>query len=147
MVEDESVAWEKREVTEAMLNKFLAEGLQLNPEQVKLTDLHRLPQHPIYKDKVKINRPIIFKVASVFDKHTIMTRLKMLKDYNQRQQESCPTAPKVYVSEHLPKEMHVQEQLLMPHFKHVRKMKLKTIWMVRNGEYCLLVDDKKANLM
>ena len=92
LVEDESVAWEKREETEAILNKFVTEDLQLNPEQVKLTDLHSLPQHPIYKDKVKINRPIIFKVASIFDKHTIMTRLKMLKDYNQRQQKSCPTS-------------------------------------------------------
>ena len=146
LVEDESVAWEKREETEAILNKFLTEALQLNPGQVKLTDLHRLPQHPIYKDKVKINRPIIFKVASVFDKHTIMTRLKMLKDYNQRQQESCPTAPKVYVSEHLPKEMYEQKKLLMPHFKDARKMKLNTTWMVQNGKYCLIVDDKKVHI-
>ena len=136
LVEDESVAWEKREETEAILNKFLTEALQLNPEQVKLTDLHRLPQHPIYKDKVKINRPIIFKVASVFDKHTIMTRLK----------ESCPTAPKVYVSEHLPKEMYEQKKLRMPHFKGARKLKLKTTWMVQNGEYCLFADDKKVNI-
>ena len=64
LVEDESVAWEKRE-TEAILNKFLTEGLQLNLEQVKLTDLHRLPQHSIYKDKVKINGPIKLKVASI----------------------------------------------------------------------------------
>ena len=146
LVEDESVVWEKREETEAILNKFLTEALQLNPEQLKLTDLHRLPQHPIYKDKVKINCPIIFKVASVFDKHTIMTRLKMLKDYNERQQESCPTAPKVYVSEHLPKEMYEQKKLLMPHFKDARKMKLKTTWMVQNEEYCLFVDDKKVNI-
>ena len=125
----------------------MTEGLQLNPEQVKLTDLHRLPQHPICKDKVKINRPIIFKVASEFDKHTIMTGLKMLKDYNQRQQESCPTVPKVYVSEHLPKEMYEQKKRLIPHFKDARKMKLKTIWIVQNGEYCLFVDDKKSEYL
>ena len=146
LVEDESVAWEKREETEAISNKFLTEALQLNPGQVKLTDLHRLPQHPIYNDKVKINYPIIFKVASVFDKHTIMTRLKMLEDYNQRQQESCPTAPKVYVSNHLPKEMYEQKKLLMPHFKDARKMKLKTTLLVQNGKYCLIVDDKKVNI-
>ena len=74
-----------------------------------------------------------------------MTRLKMLKDYNQ-QQESCPTALKVYVSEHLPKEMYEQKKLSMPLFKDARKMKLKTTWMVQNGEYCLFVDDKKVNI-
>ena len=84
--------------------------------------------------------------ASVFDKHTIMTRLKRLKDYNQQQQESCPTAPKVYVGEHLPKKMYVQKKLLMLHFKDVRKLKLKTTWTVQNGEYCLFVDDEKVNI-
>ena len=75
-----------------------------------------------------------------------MTRLKMLKDYNQRLQESCPTAPKVYVSEHSSKEMYEQNKQLMPHFKDARKMKLKTTRMVQNGEYCLFVDDKKVNI-
>ena len=103
-----------------------------------------LPHHPIYRDKVKINRPIIFKVASLFDKHTIMTRLKMLKDYNQRQHKSCSTAP---ISKHLPKEMYEQKKLLMPHFKHARKMKLKTKWMEQNRDYCHFVDNRKVNLM
>ena len=70
----------------------------------------------------------------------------MLKDYNQRQQESCPTAAKIYASEHLPKEMYEQKKLLMPHFQDARKTKLKTTWMVQNGEYCLFVDDKKVNI-
>ena len=83
----------------------------------------------------------------MFDKHTIMTRLQMLKNYNQRQQKSCSTAPKVYVSEHLPKKMYEQKKPLIPHFKDARKMKLKTTWMVHNGEYCLFVDNKKVNLM
>ena len=34
----------------------------------------------------------------------------------------------------------------MHHFKDVRKMKLKTTWMVQNGKYCQFVDDKKANI-
>ena len=70
----------------------------------------------------------------------------MLKDYNQRQQTNCPTAQKVYVSTHLPKKMYEQKKLLMPHFKDARKMKLKTTWVVQNGEYCLFVDDKKVNI-
>jgi len=32
-----------------------------------------------------------------------MTKLKNLKNYNERLRERCPGAPYVYISEHLPK--------------------------------------------
>jgi len=88
----------KREETETIFNKFLADGLELERQQVQLVDLHRLPQHPVYKSEVKVNRPIIIKVASAYDKHTIMTNLKNLKNYNERLRERDVPVLRMYIS-------------------------------------------------
>ena len=59
--EQSDSAWEKRETTENILRKFLAEGLKIDhPNDISIVDLHRLPQYPLFKNNVKLNRPIIF---------------------------------------------------------------------------------------
>ena len=71
--EDQNNPWENRTITESMLKKFLKDGLQIeNPDQISIIDVHRLPQYPLFKNKVKINRPIIFKLAGNNDKQMIM---------------------------------------------------------------------------
>ena len=58
--EDQNNLWENRATTESMLKKFLKDGLQIeSPDQISSIDVHRLPQYPLFKNKVKINRPII----------------------------------------------------------------------------------------
>ena len=62
--------WETRQLTEKLFRKFVAEGLQIKDKNpIKLADIHRLPQHPIYdSNKRKINRPIIVKLMDIFNK-------------------------------------------------------------------------------
>ena len=39
--------WEKREETVAKLEKFVLDGLKLDPASTNISDIYRLPQHPI----------------------------------------------------------------------------------------------------
>ena len=91
-------AWESREETESVFYKFLSKGIGLNRTYVKLADLHRLTQQPIFEGTVKIDRSIIFKLTNAGDKHAIMSRLKNLKSYNELVKRDDPTAPYVRVS-------------------------------------------------
>ena len=45
--EDEGNAWEKREATVQKFNTFLNDGLNINPDDIELVDIHRLSQYPI----------------------------------------------------------------------------------------------------
>ena len=70
--ENSNSAWETRDETLKILQNFMKEGLNIaNPSQIALADYHRLPREPTYKNKVKINRPIILKVTNAFDKNLI----------------------------------------------------------------------------
>jgi len=62
--------WETHEQAEKLFRKFLTAGLQIeDPNSIKIADIHRLPQHPVYdKNHRKINRSIIIKFMDVFDK-------------------------------------------------------------------------------
>ena len=67
--EEKNNAWETKSTTEIKLNKFLIEGLNIeNVDDLQIFDLHRLPQHPLYRNKTKVNRSIIFKLASNYGK-------------------------------------------------------------------------------
>ena len=75
--------WETRTQTNSIFRNFLTEALQLEKAiDLKVVDVHRLPQHPLKTNGVKVNRPIIFKLANNNDKVMIMQRLKFLKTYN-----------------------------------------------------------------
>ena len=46
-------AWETRQQIERLFRKFVVEGLQIeDPSSIKLADIHRLPQHPVYDSKI-----------------------------------------------------------------------------------------------
>ena len=141
--EEKNVAWEGREKTERLLNEFFTEGLQVNPHEIGIADFHRLPQHPIYRDQKKVDRPIIIQLTTSTDKHKIMSSLKHLKSYNSNRKTKSLMARPVYITEHLPKQFLEQKKSLIPCFKEARAQKKKTSWGINNGEYCLYIKGKK----
>ena len=63
--EDEGNAWEKREATVQKFKTFLNKGLNINPDDVKLVDIHRLPQYPKKKNgKTMHSRP--YQILVIF---------------------------------------------------------------------------------
>ena len=85
----------------------MSDGLKLDPASINISDTHRLPQHPIYKNGKKITRPVIIKLPSVFEKQSIFKAVKNLKNFNQNSNF------KVYITEHLPAEFMKQKQVLL----------------------------------
>ena len=62
-----------RAQTNSIFQNFLTEALQLEKaNDLKLVDLHRLPQHPLETNGVIVNRPIILKLANNSDKQMII---------------------------------------------------------------------------
>ena len=111
---------------------------------MNLVDLHRLPQHPVYKNRIKVNKPIIFKLQNNYDKQLVMSCLKHLKTYNENRKKSVTAPLAVYVSEHLSQVHYQQKQHLLPLFKQARADDKKTSWRMHDGDYCLYIDGKKA---
>ena len=143
--ENPNNAWETREQTEQWFRTFVTEGLKIDdPNSINIVDIHRLPQFPIYdKLRRKINRPIIVKLASVFDKQKFSQNLKNLKTFNAKRRTERASTPYVYATEHLPRELQLQKNKLIPLFREARRKKEKTFWKLQNGEYCLFVNDKR----
>ena len=131
-------SWEKRKETEEKYKKFVSDGLKLDPASMNISDIHRLPQHPIYKNSKKITRPVIIKLSSVFDKQSILKAVKNLKNFDQKSNS------KVYITEHLPAEFVKQKQALLSQFKEARQSNKTTKWRIVVNEYCLFVDETKV---
>ena len=51
--------WENREETVEKYEKFVSDGLKLDPASINIADIHRLPQHSIYKNGKNITKPVI----------------------------------------------------------------------------------------
>ena len=68
---EETEGNETKDQTKAIFDKFLTKVLGLAPDDIDIVDLHCLPQHPIRKEGRKMNRPIIFKVLTTFDKKLV----------------------------------------------------------------------------
>ena len=88
--------------TKRTLETFLREGLELDPNAIKLEEVHQLPQRPLKKAGKKKTRPIIFKVSMVFEKDIIFENISKLKDYNNDR------ASTVFITEHLSKSFYVK---------------------------------------
>ena len=81
--EQKASVWETRDKTLALFHQFLRDGLKLdNPLAIQPLDLHRHPQHPVFRNE-KINRPIIAKLRSPVEKHGIFEALRNLRSYNK----------------------------------------------------------------
>ena len=106
--------------------------------------LIRLPQHPAFKTAGgKVTRPIIIKLTNSNDKLLIFQSLKNLKTYS----ESLNLKPKspgyVYVTEHLPQELRIQKQKLLPHYNEAKRSGKKVSWMISAGMYCLYIEGER----
>lgn len=141
--EDTSKKWESQDETEEKFNDFISSALDMDPNDIYLADIHRLPQFPISKGGKRINRPIIIKLTSSFDKQQIMRSLWKLKEYNQS--SSTGNSNYTYVTEHLPREFQQQRKSLLPQFKSARLQNKRTAWKIEDGRYCLYVDGHLVN--
>ena len=71
-LEERKIEIETKQQTKSIFKTFLTETFELEINAVNIVDLHRLPQHPIKKNGLRINRPIIVKVLTTFDKDIIL---------------------------------------------------------------------------
>ena len=142
--ENERSVWENYEETLQKFENFLTKALDIDPDNVEIADIHRLPQKPVIRQGAKVIRPIIVKLSNAMDKAQIFSNLNRLKTFNEtRKKEGKGT---VYVTEHLPKQFIQQKKLLLPVFKRAKANKKKTSWRVENGEYAFYVHNKKVQL-
>ena len=87
------------------------------------------------------SRPLLFKMASIFEKDLIMSNLNNLKPAAQS------TRQIVYVKQHLPACMAQQKARLHAKFKDAQKAKQKTRWKIdyTTADYCLYINDTKVS--
>ena len=99
--EDNNNVWEKREKTIKKFQDFLMSGLKINPNETKLSDIHRLFQQPITKNgRTVVHRPIIVKLLTIHDKNLIFKSAKNLGQYNAMRKESGSTNLNTYITDH-----------------------------------------------
>ena len=70
--EDNNNVWEKREKTTEKFQDFLKNGLKIDSNEIKLSDIYRLPQQPITKNGKTVHQPIIVKLLTIHDKNLIV---------------------------------------------------------------------------
>ena len=107
----------------------------MEPDAVRIADLHRLPQQPVTKAGKKVTQPIIVKVLTAFDKSIIYENVNNLKAYNDGKENSA------FITDHSPKLFYKQKQMLMPDFKAAKGK--KRTWGTYDGKYCLYVKNKR----
>ena len=145
--EDNNNVWEKREKTIEIFQDFLKNGLKINPNEIKLSDILRLPQQPITKNGIPVHRPIIVKLLIIHDKNLIFRSAKNFGPYNAMRKESGSTNLDTYITDHLPAKFQEQQKLLLPYYKEAKKNKKKTMWKALDGNYTLFIDNKQVDLM
>ena len=140
--------WETKQSTLEKFDRFLENGLKISRSQIKVIDIHRLPQRPLFKQGYQVCRSIIVILGSVFDKQLILSSCKNLKAYNGNlfhdgKLTNGKQSRTIYVTEHLPKTFVNQKKLLLPSFNKARKEKKQAYWRIDHGQYCLFVDNEK----
>ena len=140
--ESNKTDWKTHESAQETLYKFFQKGLQIKePRTMEYIDCHRLPQRPIFKNNIKVNRPVIKKLAKEIDRRIIFSKLKNLKYYNEARKSQNKRLH--YITEDLPKQFQVERKVLLPHFKGARRLNKKTSWKAENGHYNLYIDNVK----
>ena len=144
--EDEGNAWEKREAAVQKFKTFLNDGLNINPNDIELVDIHRPPQYPIKKNGKTIHWPIIVKLINTQDKNRNFSSAKNLKTFNETRRSYDEYFHYVYVAEHLPAKYQKRRKLFLPEFKGAKRNKKSAYWKAIDGNYCLFVDGVTINL-
>ena len=62
------VCGENHEETLQKFENFLTKALDIDPDNVEIADIHRLPQKPVIRQGAKVTRPIIVKLSNAMDK-------------------------------------------------------------------------------
>ena len=139
--EDQECAWETRKKTAEKFDHFLYDAHKMDPDDVEIEEIHRLPQRPVIKDGKKVIRPIIVKLANATTKHNIFGNLKRLKTYNIA--KKLEGKPLLFVTDHLPKNFLEQKKIVNASFYSSKKNQQKTSWRAENNEYALYVNLRK----
>ena len=145
--EQDSNVWETREKTEKTVREFFHNALNINnSDNIKFTDIHRMPKQLVLKNGKKIQRPIIVKLTYLFDKQLIYKSLKNLKLYNNELNLKPRFPGYIYVTDHLPIEMLQQKNKLLLLFNKARQEGKRTSWKVVADEYRLYIDGINVNV-
>ena len=82
--EDPANVWETRKESEKILKSLLVNQLKIeHGNDIDFSDVHRLPQHSLYKNGNRITRPIIVKLTNMWNKKAIYRSLSALKSVNE----------------------------------------------------------------
>ena len=119
--ENSDHVWENRNLIEKLFKSFLIEGLNININQeIKIVDVHRLPQYPMFfKNKIKIDRPIIVKLKTPSQSKDFVYRQETLNNIILKEKKS-PSLPYVFVTKHLPKELQQRTKKMSPEYKQTK---------------------------
>ena len=142
--EDNNNVWEKRVKTIEKFQDFLKNGLKINPNEIKLSDIL---QQPITKNGRPVHQLIIVKLLTIHDKNLIFKSAKNLGQYNAMCKESGSTNLNTYITDHLPAKFQEQQKLLLSYYKEAKKNKKKTMWKALDGNYTLFIDNKQVDLL
>ena len=106
---------ETKEQAKALFGNFLSEASEITLDSTKIVDLHRLPQQTIRKAGKAINRPIIVKLLTKFDKDKIFKNINRLKQYNDERKS------RIFITDHLPKLFYNPKKQLMPEYEDAKE--------------------------
>jgi len=126
-----------------------------NPADIKIADIHRLPQWPIYVNNKRKCRPVIVKLTCAMDKYKIFQLAKNLKSYNPNRSDPSVSSfssennkqqnkQKIYITNHLPQEFIFQKRALRTKFLAARNENHNTSWKIEDGSYNLYVNEIKT---
>ena len=87
-----------------------------------------------------MTRPIIIQLTNSSDKHLIFQSLKTFETNNELLNLKPMLPGYVYVTEHLPQELKIQKQKLLPHYNEAKRSGKKVFWKTSAGMYCLYLE-------
>ena len=98
---------ETKHQTNIIFETILSKTPKFGTDSVDIVDLHRLPQHPIKKNKILIIRPIIIvKVLTTFNVDIIFQKAAKLKNYNEGRDSP------VFITDYLLKLFHNKKKIV-----------------------------------
>ena len=112
-------------------------------ENIQIVDCHRLgkKKNELNAQGKPICRPIIFRVADMFQVRTIRDNLKTLKKYFT----DNPSENKVYFRRHLPQQMYLQRKELQPKYTELFSAGREPKWELDNNKAKFYIVDKLGN--
>ena len=132
---------EDRNESLAQVQKFLKDNLKID-QRIFIVDAHRMKSNNTIKKSPRWTAsPLIFRVATLFDKDLIFKNLANLKPSNSSTRQS------IYITPHLPSSMVKQRTALLNKFKEAKRNKSSTKWQIdfSSATYCLYINGTKAN--